>query len=300
MKGTSGLHGSTSLNSVNLQSLLENKLRAKTDLDGSILYRLTWKERITPLGRAICALRGSAKRIYVSGSISSGWPTPLSADSRGRAGAAISKNSELPNAVQLAGWPTPTVGNGQGSQIPSNASASGRRSDGSKATVALPMIAQLTGWATPAAQEPGGSPEAHLARKQRAKSRGVQMGTEAVTHVALQAQLTGWNTPTAPVNTNGHQAGNNRYVSSVTGPFKDQQFAIRGKLTNDGWMQIGFCVEILPENQAGGPLNPEHSRWLMGLPPEWSSCAPMEMRSTRKQQPRSRKSSKKSAKEYDL
>lgn len=176
----------------------------------------------------------------------------------------------------------------------------GKRSDGSKATVALPMIAQLTGWATPAAQEPGGSPEAHLARKQKAKSRGVQMGTEAVTHVALQAQLTGWNTPTAPVNTNGHQAGNNRYVSSVTRPCKDQQFAIRGKLTNDGWMQIGFCVEILPENQVGGPLNPEHSRWLMGLPPEWSSCAPTETLSTRKRQPRLSKPLKKFSMEYDL
>ena len=32
------------------------------------------------------------------------WPTPLAADSRGRAGAAAHKNSELPNAVCLADW----------------------------------------------------------------------------------------------------------------------------------------------------------------------------------------------------
>lgn len=92
----------------------------------------------------------------------------------------------------------------------------------------------------------------------------------------------GWSTPTCPVNTNGHQAGNNRYVTSVTSVTKTLDYAIRGRLTVTGEMEIGCCVETLTESQSGAPLNPAHSRRLMGLPPEWDSCGGMATPSTRK------------------
>lgn len=134
----------------------------------------------------------------------------------------------------------------------------------------------------------------------------LRQGREECPNVEINALLgrsvwlTGWNTPTSPVNTNGHQAGNNRYVTSVTDQTKSLTVAIRGKLQSDGSMLIGSCAEILPENQAGAPLNPEHSRWIMRLPVEWASCAPTVTRSTRKQRQTSVKSSEKSSMIYDL
>jgi len=106
---------------------------------GSILYQLTWKTRATPLGRQICALRGSAARTSGSDFILRGWPTPLAADARGRAGKAAHKVSELPNAVELAGWPTPTT----------NDSVRQPSQDFATKNITLNHGAVLAGWPTP-------------------------------------------------------------------------------------------------------------------------------------------------------
>lgn len=59
---TYGPHGSGSSASHILSQSLANRLRVKTDLLGSTLFRLTWKERVTPSGRRIPALRASGRR----------------------------------------------------------------------------------------------------------------------------------------------------------------------------------------------------------------------------------------------
>ena len=244
MNATFGLSGSNSSSSANLQQLLASRLRAKTDLDGSILYRLTWKARVTPSGRVICALRGSAARICASVYILSGWPTTTTRDWKdGQECPNVDLNCLLGRQVWMAGWPAPCQQDG-----------------------------------------PNGGP-----------SQGINRLPGAV-------PMVDWNTPTSPVNTDGHQAGNNRYVTSVTEQTKPLTVAIRGKLQADGSMLTGSCAEILPENQAGAPLNPEHSRWIMRLPVEWAFCAPMVTRSMRKPRQTSAKSSVKSATklEYDL
>jgi len=65
-----------------LSTKLGEALKKRTAGHGSTLYKLTWKERVTPLGRLIPALRASVLRTSGSGSISerSGWPTPTTQD----------------------------------------------------------------------------------------------------------------------------------------------------------------------------------------------------------------------------
>lgn len=202
--GTYGQHGTTSLPSANLRSFLASRLQAMTATLGSTLFKLTWKQQATPLGRSFSLLRASV-----------------------------------------------------------------RRTDGTG----------FSSWATPCSQDgPNGGP------------------AQGEDRLPLPAALCGWQTPTCPSRTaDGHQAGNNRYVTSVThalAPWSTPRANKRGfpdshgsdeRPADIGLMPIGYRARA----ESGGPLSPEHSRWLMGLPAEWTSCAPLETRSSLKSPKRS-------------
>ena len=148
--GTYGPPGSGSSNSVALQSSLASRLRASPAFIGSTLFRLTLKERATPSGRPIWALRASALR--TSDSDCGSWPTTTAVDRVRDAetmakSAAFRKRNANQNTVplylgevaRLAHYNTPRAtdgSNGGPNQAGGALLASGERPTGSPAGTA--------------------------------------------------------------------------------------------------------------------------------------------------------------------
>jgi len=278
MLDTSGRNGSVSSASAALRASLESKLRALTDSLGSTLYRLTWKERVTPSRRSISALRASALRTSASDSTSPpsastplvGWPTTTSKDSAGSRRMGLAPGSHpgttLTDAALLSGWPTPQAMDSSGGGQTKR--AMGETRHGSN----LNDFAMLAGWGTPTSTEPGGTPEQALARKE-----GLECG-QSVTQLAHQARLVGWASPasrdwkdtpgmkTQAVNPDG--SIRNRLDQLP----RQARLAVSGPTSNGSPVVTG----------SGGQLNPAFSRWLMGLPPAWDDCAPTATPSSRR------------------
>ena len=107
---TSGTYGPrfiTSSGSVRLEKSLVSKLQAKTASLGSALFRLTWKQRDTPLGVSIYALRASARR--TSDKDCTSWLTPNtpSGGPNVKPSAKHTGGMDLEGAATLAPWSTP-------------------------------------------------------------------------------------------------------------------------------------------------------------------------------------------------
>lgn len=207
---TSGIYGplsSTSSRSASLTESMVSKLQAKTVLAGSTLYKLTWKERATPMGRSIYALRASVLRTSGNGS-----------------------------GLLLKGWPTPTVGNSKGSQSFEGLSVTGKTPDGRKVAVSLNHTATFSGWGTPTANTPGGTLEQALKRKESAACG------QSVTALAHQVILSAWPTPTAQ----DHSRGSKPPRPQDTGVPLSQMVAECGpaRLTARGEVLTGSTAEM--------------------------------------------------------
>jgi len=261
--GTCGQHGSTSSSSVNLQSSLASKLRQKTASVGSTLYNLIWKDRVTPQGRSICALRASVRRTSDRGFTS--WVTPSARDWKDTSwmattgvnpdGSLRNRTDQLPRQAALTGWPTPQSSDGTGGGQAKRAVNPDRSND-------LMDFVMLAGWPTPTALERNAGPETLQKRAEFRKRNANQNTTPMYLNEAAQITV-----DAALCAAMGYQ----------TTPHG------QARLTATGEMLIGSTAQM----ESGGQLNPAHSRWLMGLPHAWDDCAVTAMQSLLRSRKRS-------------
>jgi len=119
---------------------LVSKLKQRLTTDGSILFKLTWREKVTPAGRLVYRLAASGRR--TSDSDSGSWPTPNtpSGGPNVKSTPTHTGGMDLEGAVTLTSWPTPNTMEG------------GQTSRGGKRKGEL-LTGGLVGWPTASARD---------------------------------------------------------------------------------------------------------------------------------------------------
>ena len=256
-RGTSHQSSSASLASAALQSSLGNRLRQQLENRGCAIYKLTWKEKTTPSGLPYSQLVASAPRTNVTdfSSVRTTWPTPTTRDHKdGKECQNVPINSLLGREVWKTNWPTPRSADGEKNVRTLEGSLSEIQRKGGPQDVA--QAAAIAGWATPT--------------------------TEANTHCygpEKTIQLKTYGEARLANHSDKWPQGTKANLKGFTDLIQNQPI----RITASGQMLTGSDAGV----GSSGQLNPAHSRWLMGFPPEWDDCAVTAMQSFRKSLPNS-------------
>lgn len=272
--GTLPQHSCASLNSADLQSCLANKLQQQLENTGSMIYSLSWKDKATPAGRPYCQRAASVPRTKETDFSSvplTNWQTPTVCSIGARSTQSMQKRTEVRKktgrnstapgnlaeqiSLYLTAWPTPTANNSTG------AGTSGRQGG-----LNLQTAATLSPWGTPTVQN---SRHGSLSAAELKRDPG---------NLHNQVYLAPRPTPTTRDHKDGKECPNVPLNSLLGRVVWQADQPIR--ITGSGQVLTGSDAGM----ESSGQLNPAHSRWLMGFPPEWDACAVTAMPSSRKSQ----------------
>jgi len=267
IRATFGRRGIASSASAALQSFLVNKLKARLPTGGSTLFATIWKETATPAGRSVYLLRASGHR--TSGNGCGSWPSPMAGTPAQKgyneAGSTDYERKvdtlmglrETPNGRKLAGWRSPSIPTGGGSN-PEARIAGGHMLN-------LHEQCHLASWPTPMDSDSDkGIRTAEGAAKEFArKGTGADLPT-----------LASWATPTSRDHKDGDATScENVPINSLLG----RQIHLSGSPAETAKPGLPPATSA----HSLGQLNPAFSRWLQGYPKGWCAAAIRAHRSMR-------------------